>query len=111
MAATSGDRPHDFLAGCAGHLSWGPRPEYHPAEASMTHDILAQRIASDPTVKFGRPVIAVTRVPVDVILEEVANGMTLDEVAAQYGVTLDDVRAALAYATKLVNEQRVIRFG
>ena len=42
---------------------------------------VAPRIAVDETVRFGRPVIAGTRVPVDTVVGKVASGMSLDEVA------------------------------
>lgn len=68
---------------------------------------LAPRIAVDPDVRFGRPVIQGTRVPVDVVVGKVAGGMTIDEVAEEYEIAREDVMAALAYAARTVAEEQV----
>ncbi|MGH9364925.1 MAG: DUF433 domain-containing protein [Thermoanaerobaculia bacterium] len=54
----------------------------------------------DEKVRFGKPVIASTRVPVNVVIGKLASGMTIEEVVAEYGLMPEDVRAALAYAAK-----------
>jgi uncharacterized protein (DUF433 family) len=64
-----------------------------------------ERIVVDPAIQHGKPVIAGTRVPVARILDGLAAGMTMDEVGAEYDVTVEDVRAALAYARRLVDEE------
>jgi uncharacterized protein (DUF433 family) len=57
------------------------------------------RIAVDPGVCGGRPVIAGTRVRVTDILDMLAGGATAAEISADFPyVSKDDVRAALAYA-------------
>lgn len=61
------------------------------------------RIAVRPDVQHGRPVIKGTRVPVHILVGSVAGGMTLQEVADEYGVTVDDVKAALEYASHRVS--------
>ncbi len=68
---------------------------------------IAPRIVADPVVHFGKPVIEGTRVPVEVIVGKVAGGMTQDEVAAEYGITREDVLAALAYAAKTVADEQI----
>jgi uncharacterized protein (DUF433 family) len=57
-------------------------------------------ITADPKVRFGKPVIKGTRVPVDILVGKVAGGMAIDEVAGEYGVKPEDVRAALGYAAR-----------
>jgi hypothetical protein len=47
---------------------------------------VAPRIAVDETVRFGRSVIAGTRVPVDTVVGKTASGMSFDEVAEEYGI-------------------------
>jgi uncharacterized protein (DUF433 family) len=37
------------------------------------------RIVIDPKIRFGKPVIKGTRVPVDLILGKIAGGMTIEE--------------------------------
>lgn len=58
------------------------------------------KITSDPAVQFGKPVIAGTRVPVDVIVGHIAAGNRPEQVAEDYGLKLEDIRAALKYAAK-----------
>lgn len=65
------------------------------------------RIVIDPRIQHGKPVIRGTRVPVARIVGGLAGGMTVEEVTQEYGVTDDDVRAALAYAAELVEEDIV----
>lgn len=64
------------------------------------------RISLDPAVCHGRPVIRGTRVPVAVLTGSLAGGMSAAEVAEEYGVTVDDVQAALRYVTELVESER-----
>lgn len=65
---------------------------------------IAPRIVVDPAVRFGKPVIRGTRVPVATVVGKLAGGLSAEEVAADYGLTLDDVQAALSYAAKVVAE-------
>jgi uncharacterized protein (DUF433 family) len=57
-----------------------------------------ERIAVGPEVMGGRPVIAGTRVPVQVIVGSLAGGDSVEQVCEGYGLTDEDLRAALAYA-------------
>jgi uncharacterized protein (DUF433 family) len=66
-----------------------------------------ERILIDPRIQHGKPVIRGTRVPVARIVGGLAGGMTVDEVAREFGVTEEDVRAALGYAAELVEEDVV----
>ena len=61
---------------------------------------IAPRITVDEKIRFGRPVIKGTRVPVDLILGKLAGGMTYDEVMAEYDLVREDILAALKYAAK-----------
>lgn len=68
---------------------------------------IAHRITVDPAIKGGKPVITGTRVPVDVILGHLAAGDSVETVAAEYGITRDDVLAALAYSAELAAHEEV----
>ncbi len=68
---------------------------------------IGPRIVVDEHVRFGRPVIQGTRVPVDLVVGKLAGGMTVDEVAEEYGLTREDVLAALAYAARAVADEQV----
>jgi uncharacterized protein (DUF433 family) len=65
-----------------------------------------ERISIDPNVQHGRPVIKGTRVPVVRILGELAGGTPLEEICDQYGVTVQDIVAAIEYASELVDAQQ-----
>lgn len=64
-----------------------------------------ERITIDSQIQHGKPVIRGTRVPVVRVLGGLAGGMTIDEVVHEYGIEVEDVRAALAYASRLVDEE------
>jgi len=57
------------------------------------------RIELNPKVCNGRPVIKGTRIPVSVILEQIAEGESWDNLLNSYPeLTRDDIKAALLYA-------------
>jgi uncharacterized protein (DUF433 family) len=61
------------------------------------------RITSSPDVMLGKPVIRGTRITVEHILEELAAGMTLDDLLqAHPRLTRDDLQAAIDYAIEAV---------
>jgi len=62
---------------------------------------LLQRISIDPNVCFGKPCIRGTRIWVSLILDFLANGMSIEEILAEYPqLTEEDVRAAIAYGAR-----------
>lgn len=63
------------------------------------------RIIIDPDIQHGKPVIKGTRVPVTRIIGGLAGGMTKQEIIKQYDVTEEDIRAALAYAGELIEQE------
>jgi uncharacterized protein (DUF433 family) len=56
---------------------------------------IAPKISVDERVRFGKPVITGTRVPVDLILGRLAGGMTYEEVMAEYDITREAILAVL----------------
>jgi len=68
---------------------------------------LAHLIEVNPKVRFGKPVIKGTRVPVDLIVGKIAGGMSIKEVMQEYKLTKDQVEAALRYAAELVAEEEL----
>lgn len=64
------------------------------------------RIVIDPKVCHGKPVIRGTRTPVALIVGSLAGGMGFDEVASEYCLTVDDIRAALKFAGELVDQEQ-----
>ncbi len=72
---------------------------------------IAPRIVVDEGVRFGRPVIRGTRVPVDLVVGKLAGGTETAEVAAEYGLEREDVLAALGYAARALAEEQVRAVG
>jgi uncharacterized protein (DUF433 family) len=64
------------------------------------------RIVIDPHVQHGKPVIKGTRVPVARLVGGLAGGMTVTEVCEAYGVTPEDIRAALEFASQLIDQEQ-----
>ncbi len=63
----------------------------------------ADRIVQNPAALFTHPVVKGTLVPVEMVLAHLARNADFDEVLTYYPeITLDDVRACLAYAQSLV---------
>ncbi|HKP53436.1 MAG TPA: DUF433 domain-containing protein [Chloroflexia bacterium] len=58
-------------------------------------------IVSDPNVMMGKPVIAGTRITVELILEKLAAGETMEQILdAHPRLTREAVQAALAFAAE-----------
>ena len=68
---------------------------------------IAPRIGVDKKVRFGKPVITGTRVPVDLILGKLAGGMTYEEVMVEYEITREDILATLDYAAKTLASEEI----
>jgi len=65
----------------------------------MPSEPLLERIELDPDVMLGKPVVRGTRITVEIILEKIAAGCSIEQVLADYPrLTRDDVWAAVAYA-------------
>jgi uncharacterized protein (DUF433 family) len=63
------------------------------------------RISIDPAVCHGQACIKGTRIPVAVVLDNLAAGLSAQEIVASYPpLRVDDVRAATAYAAELARE-------
>jgi uncharacterized protein (DUF433 family) len=68
-----------------------------------------ERIAADPAICHGKPCVKGTRIMVAVILDNLAEGVTPEQIVADYPpLTLEDVRAAIAYAAALAREEELI---
>ena len=62
-------------------------------------------IVSDPAVMMGKPVIAGTRITVELVLEKLAAGETVDQILdAHPRLTREGIQAALAFVTEALRE-------
>lgn len=70
---------------------------------------MEDRISVDPQVCSGKPCIRGTRIMVKNILGMIAGGYTIERVLAAYPeLTREDVEAALEYASRVIDEEKVI---
>ncbi len=61
------------------------------------------RIERDPAVMVGKPVIKGTRITVDLLLRDIASGLSFDDITDAYPrISVEDIKGALAYAADLV---------
>jgi uncharacterized protein (DUF433 family) len=68
-----------------------------------------ERIDINPDIMGGKPVIRGTRVPVELILRKLGAGMAPDAIMADHPrLTLDDVRAAQAFAADYLADEEVV---
>lgn len=66
------------------------------------------RITIDPAICHGKPTIRGLRYPVEMILELLSAGMSIDDILADYeDLEREDILAALAYATRLSQVKRI----
>jgi len=68
---------------------------------------LAPRIIIDPEIRFGKPVIEGTRVPVELVIGKLGGGMSMDDVMDEYVLTREDVLAALSYAASVLESEQI----
>jgi len=69
---------------------------------------LFARITLDPAICHGKPSLRGLRYPVEGVLEWLSSGMTVEQILADYpDLEVDDIRAALAYATLLSQIKRI----
>ena len=66
------------------------------------------RIAVDPDVLVGKPVIKGTRIAVEFIIDLMARGWTPEQILVEYDhLSTEDIRACLMYAGELLRSERV----
>ena len=84
---------------------WGPRGQVGIG-ASGGVEKKFDRITFDPQILGGRAAIRGMRIPVSVIVGQIAHGATFEEVLAGYpDLEREDIQQALGYAAWLAQEQ------
>jgi len=68
---------------------------------------IAPRISVDPEVCHGAAVITGTRLMVWVVIGSLSGGMTREEVAEAYGLKVEDIDAALAFAADIIVKMNI----
>ncbi len=66
------------------------------------------RIAIDPEVLVGKPVVKGTRIAVEMVIDLLGRGYTTEQVLQQYDhLTVVDIQACLAYAAEVLQSEKV----
>lgn len=75
----------------------------------IVEENLLKRIEMNPGVMLGKPVIAGTRITVEILLEKLAADIPIDGILEDYpDLTRVDVLAALAYARQAISTEDVL---
>lgn len=70
--------------------------------------LIENRIVIDPKIMVGKPVIKGTRIPVELIIRLVAQGIPDQEILGEHPrLEQQDIRAALSYAAKVLSADEV----
>jgi uncharacterized protein (DUF433 family) len=73
---------------------------------------VAEGIEIHPDVMLGKPVVWGSRVPVELVLRKLAEGASLEDLLDAYPrLTVDDVRACLAYAADTIAHESILALG
>ena len=73
---------------------------------------LSKRITIDPAVMVGKPTIRGMRITVEQILNSLAANVSIKDLIEDYPeLEPEDIKAALLYAAKLVEEEKVYNIG
>jgi uncharacterized protein (DUF433 family) len=81
-----------------------------PLDRQAAHDEYMDpgRIIVDHQIRGGVPCVAGTRIPVATVVGLVANGLTTEEIIAEYPqLSTADVQACLGYAARAVDEREL----
>jgi uncharacterized protein (DUF433 family) len=71
----------------------------------MTDEQLLQRIAINPKVMLGKPVIKGTRLTVEYVIDRLAHGATPADLVSEYeGLTPEDIAACLLFARESLSD-------
>jgi uncharacterized protein (DUF433 family) len=69
---------------------------------------MLERITLDPNICHGKPCIRGLRYPVEMLLELLSSGMSVEAILADYeDLERDDILAALAFAARLSQIKRI----
>jgi uncharacterized protein (DUF433 family) len=70
--------------------------------------MMHERIQIDPEIMFGKPVIRGTRIPVDMILRKLGEGMSIEEILEDHPrLVREDVLAAQKFAADYITHEEI----
>jgi uncharacterized protein (DUF433 family) len=67
-----------------------------------------KKITVNPQILSGKPIFEGTRIPVDLILEFLSQGNSIEKVLEEYpSLTKEDILGALNFAAKKIKEEKI----
>ena len=73
---------------------------------------LLERITIEPDICHGKPCIRGMRYPVEMLLDLLSSGMSIEEILSDYpSLVAEDVQACLLYASKLMKVKSILRLS
>ncbi len=77
-------------------------------QRANAHSTYEDRTVVDPEILVGKPVVKGTRISVELVLDHLAENPDVQELFAAYPrLSIDDVKACLAYAKVLVGGEDI----
>jgi uncharacterized protein (DUF433 family) len=71
-----------------------------------------ERIIVDSNILVGKPVIKGTRIAVELLMDRLSDGWTVEDILAAYPhISRDDVLAAISFVTEIFKEEDYIAIG
>lgn len=68
-----------------------------------------EKIVSHPNIMLGKPVIKGTRIPVELILRKISEGLSMAEFLEAYPhLTQDDILAAVSYSADVIAREELL---
>ena len=68
------------------------------------------RVAANPKVMLGKPVIKGTRITVELVLRKIAGGYSFDEIIEMYShITKEDILASVSYAVSVIESEDTLQ--
>ena len=72
------------------------------------NELILERIIINPRIMAGKPVIRGTRIPVELIVRMLAQGISEGEILDEYPhLSLEDIQAALFYAAQILSQDEI----
>jgi uncharacterized protein (DUF433 family) len=66
-------------------------------------------VVSDPDILGGRPVLRGRRIAISQLVDQLAGGMALEEIQADYQLSDEEIRALLNYIAQVVRQDERAR--
>ena len=67
-----------------------------------------ERIIIDPKVLVGKPIVKGTRISVELVIDLLARGWSVEQILQEYPhLAAEDIRACLAYASEMLQSEKV----